>query len=67
MLDKKQRRRLTDAQRERIMSSPGVVVHKRTQPLTDPFYVPKLCVRTPNTLTASDLIDGEDDDRTERV
>lgn len=56
-------KQMTDEQRQKNLSTPGVVVHRRTQPIPKPFYVPKLRVYPQNSLTASDLIDGEDEDR----
>jgi hypothetical protein len=62
VLKKDQRRRLTDEQRERIRNTPGVVVHRRKDPPTTPFFEPRFQPRQKLEITASDLIDAEEDE-----
>jgi hypothetical protein len=55
-------RQMTEEQRQRILNTPGVVVHQRSEPPSDPFFVPRLRARTPGKLTATELINSEADE-----
>jgi hypothetical protein len=53
-------RQMTEEQRQRILNTPGVVVHRRKGPPRDSLPEPKLRVLTP--ISASELINDDEDE-----
>jgi hypothetical protein len=54
-------RQMTEEHWERIVSTPGVVVHKRREPGEQLFFEPRIGATEKLRVTASELIDDDDE------